>query len=127
MDEFPTNERRPSPEKITDEGLVAFAKEKPLRDPEVEKMLVQWLEDTRISEVERVNVFSVDLVMVAIKQSAMKYRLGFLSREEVLGELEQAGGCLASEYVDTKESCAELSQLMNDIEDDVYDVVKKEG
>ena len=53
--------------------------------------------------------------------------LGFLSREEVLGELEQAGGCLASEYVDTKESCAELSQLMNDIEDDVYDVVKKEG
>ena len=54
----------------------------------------------------------------------MKFKLGFLSKGEVLQELEQAGGCLASEHSDTKKQHAELSQIMYDIEGSVIDVVE---
>ena len=123
MEKFPTNEGESNLEKVTEEALISLAKERPLKDPVVEKMLIQWLEDTRISERERENVPSVNLVEVAIKHSVMKYRLGFLSKDEVMLELEQAGGCLASERIDTKKQHAELSQIMYDIEDGVIDVV----
>ena len=126
MDKFPINEGGPSPEKITEEQLVAFARERPLRDPEVEKMLIQWLIETDVLADREVKVTAIDRIDVAIKHSVMKYRSGFLSKEEVLQELEQAGGCLASEHTDTKRSRAELSQLMYDIEDGVFDVVKKD-
>jgi hypothetical protein len=127
MDKFSKNESEPSPEKITEEVLISLAKEKPLRDPEVEKMFIQWLIETDVSGDPKEKVTAIDRIDAAIKHSAMKYRLGFISREEVLQELQQAGDCLASEYVDTKELHAELSQLMYDIEDDIFEVIGREG
>jgi hypothetical protein len=88
-------------------------------------MLIRWLRETDVPNESGVN--ALDCVSVAIKHSVMKYRLGFLPKEEVLRELEQAGSCLASEHVDTKKQHAELSQLMYDIEDGVIDVVEKEA
>ena len=124
MDKFPTNEAGPSTEKITEEALVSCAREKPLRDSEVDKMLVQWLVETDVSADPEVKVTAIERIDVAIKHSVMKYRLGFLSKEEVMQELEQSGSCLASEHADTKKQHAELSQLMYNIEDGVIDVVK---
>jgi len=125
MDEFPINEGKPFSEKITEEVLISLAKEKSLRDPEVEEMLIRWLKETDVPNESGVN--SIDCIDVAIKHSVMKYRLGFLSKEEVMKELEQAGGCLSSEHGDTKKQHVQLSQLMYDIEDGVIDVVKKEA
>jgi len=125
MDKFPTNEGGPSSEKITEERLIYLAKEKPLRDPKVEEMLIRWLKETDVPNESGVNSF--DCIDVAIKHSVMKYRLGFLSKGEVMQELEQAGACLASEHADTKKQHTELSQLMYDIEDGAIDVVKKEA
>ena len=122
MKNFPVNNSELNPEKITEEKLLSLAIEKPLRDPDVEKLLIQWLEETRIPE--NIDSRSVDRISVTITHSAMKYRLGFLSKEEVFQELEQAGGCLASEYVDTKELHNKLSQLMYDIEYGVFGVIE---
>ncbi len=48
--------------------------------------------------------------------AVMKYRLGFLSREEVLDELEEIGHALASERGDRAESmCQAWSELVSDI------------
>lgn len=107
--------------KITREQLVSFAKEKPRQDLEVKKMLIKWLEQTSIPENSTAE--SVKYIEVAIMHSAMKYRLGFISKEEVLEELEQAGEMLASEYVDTSELHNRLSQLMYSIEDNLFDIV----
>ena len=120
MDKFPTNEA--CREKITEEQLISLAKEKPLCDSEVEEMLIRWLKETDVPNESGVN--SIDCIDAAIKHSVMKYRLGFLSNEEVVQELEQAGGCLASEHGDTKKQHAQLSQLMYDIEDGVICVVE---
>jgi hypothetical protein len=120
MENHLTNEA--CPEKITEEALISLAKEKPLRDPEVEEMLIRWLKETDVSNESGVN--SIDCIDAAIKHSVMKYRLSFLSKEEVMQELEQAGGCLASEHADTKKQHAQLSQLMYDIEDGLICVVE---
>jgi hypothetical protein len=95
MEKFPTNpieSEEKEPEKISRERLIAFAKEKPPQDPEVREMLMQWLEQTRIPESSSAE--SVEFIDVAIMHSAMKYRLGFITKEEVLQELEEAGGML---------------------------------
>jgi heat shock protein HspQ len=122
MEKIPSNETEPSPEWITEAALISFAKERPLRDPEVEEMLIRWLKETGVPNESGVN--AIDCIDAAIKHSVMKYRLGFLSKEEALQELEQAGGCLASERSDTKVQHLELSQLMYDIEDGVIVVVR---
>src|SRR5687767_3594833 len=109
------------PERVDREKLIELAREKPLRDPEVEKMFKQWLEETCIPETP--DTPSVDYIEVAIMHAVMKYRLGFMSKEEVLEELEQAGGLLASEPGDTTELHNELSQLLYAIEDDTFDVI----
>jgi hypothetical protein len=122
MEKFPTNpieSEEKEPEKISRERLIAFAKEKPPQDPEVREMLMQWLEQTRIPESSSAE--SVEFIDVAIMHSAMKYRLGFITKEEVLQELEEAGGMLASEYSDTSELHNKLSQLMYSIEDDTFE------
>jgi hypothetical protein len=125
MDKFPTNEGGSNLEKANEERLISLAKEKPLEDPEVREMLIRWLKETDVPNESGVN--ASDCISVAIKHSVMKYRLGFLSKEEVMQELEQAGSCLASEHADTKKQHAELSQLMYDIEDGVIEVVEKEA
>ena len=114
-----------NPEKITSEQLISFAKEKPSQSLEVRKMLIQWLEQTSVPESARAE--SVEYVDVAIMHSVMKYRLGFLTKEEVLQELEEAGGILASEYIDTSELHNKLSQLMYAIEDGAFEVIKPIG
>jgi hypothetical protein len=121
MEEFPINQTELAEkgmEKISREKLIDFAKEKPPQDPEVREMLLRWLEQTSIPEGSSAE--SVEFIDVAIMQSTMKYRLGFLTKEEVLLELEEAGGMLASEYSDTTELHNKLSQLMYSIEDDTF-------
>ena len=121
MEQLTTNENL---ENITKEKLISFAEEKPPRDPEVEKMLLQWLDETRIQESQTTP--SMDYLNISIMHSAMKYRLGFLSKEEVLQELEDVRIAMTAEKMTSKPAEVlydELSQLMYDIEDDVFDKI----
>ena len=124
MENFLTDKNESISEKITEATLISLAKERPLCDPEVEELLVRWLKETDVPNESGVN--ALDCISVAIKHSVMKYQLGFLSKEEALQELEQVGGCLASEHGDTKKQHVELSQLMYDIEDEAIRVVEQE-
>ncbi len=124
IEKFPTDpidSPESNPERVGREQLISLAREKPPQDPEVRGMLVRWLEETRIPEGAQVE--SVEYVDVEIMHTAMKYRLGFLSREDALEELEEAGGMLASEPGDTSGLHDRLSQLMYAIEDGTFEVI----
>ncbi len=51
MDKFPSNEAEPNSEKVTEDRLVSLAQERPLRDPEVEEILMYDIEDDVIDVV----------------------------------------------------------------------------
>ncbi len=113
MSEFPHNPIESTEEvKTTREKLLAFAKEKPPQDPEVRELLVQWLNETNIEE--NPNTESWEYADVAIMQSVMKYRLGFLSKEEVLEELEQVGSGLVGSAGEKEK---ELLERLYDLRD----------
>jgi hypothetical protein len=122
--ENPIESRENDSQKIESEQLIALAKEKAPGDPEVREMLIKWLEQTRVPEGSQAE--SIEYIDVSIMHSAMKYRLGFISKEEVLEELELAGGLLAGEYPNenTKELHRRLSQLLYAIEDDTFELIK---
>ncbi|MES3004874.1 MAG: hypothetical protein V4690_02030 [Patescibacteria group bacterium] len=82
-------ENQPNLEKVDRDVLVAFATERPPRDPEVQAMLVKWIEETSIAETA--GALPAEYADAAIMHSIMKYRLGFISTEEVVQELEQVG------------------------------------
>ena len=107
-------------ENISEAALVDFAREKPLGDPEVRDMLIQWMLETEAPESP--DTPSSEFVQVAIEHSLMKYRLGFISKEEALEELAESGDALASEGESTKD----LSGVMDKIEDGVFEIIKKE-
>ena len=102
--------------------LLALATEKPAQDPEVRALLLQWIEETTVPE--SLDAPSVEYVEVEIIHTAMKYRLGFITQEECLADLEQAGGLLASEHIDTIGLHKRLSQLIYAIEDGTFDKIK---
>ena len=76
-----------SSEKITREKLISFAKEKPPQDPELREMLLKWIEETSLPGPNEKDFLGIEYPDVAIMHSAMKYRLGFLTKKEVLDEL----------------------------------------
>ncbi len=108
---------------IDREQLIALAEESPLQDPAVKEMLMSWMEETKVTDPE---ALSIEYVEVAIMHSAMKYRLGFLSTKEVMAELEESGQALYSEKATprVKTLCDRLSELMRDIEDGTFELVR---
>ncbi len=106
-------------EKISRDDLIAFAKEKPPGDPEVKEMLLRWMEETSIPDGSKVD--SWETIDVDIMHTAMKYRLGFLNKEEVIAELEELSEALAGEYTDPAGTHDRLSQLLYAIEDGTFE------
>ncbi len=104
-------------EKITRESLIAFAKETPQEDPRIREMLLEWMENTRTGES------SIGDIETSIMHTAMKYRLGFISKEEALSDLQQFMNILASEYEDISDLHKRLSELMYGIEDGTFEVI----
>lgn len=117
--DYNPRESSESREKVTREALITFATKTEAGDPSLQEMLLQWMEDTRLAES------SIQDIETSIMHTAMKYRLGFLSKNEALTELDQLGGALASEVGDTTDLHNRLSQLMYGIEDDTFDVIHR--
>lgn len=107
----------------TREKLLALAKDKPPRDPEVKTLLLEWMVETAI--LEESGASSIDYLDVSIMHAVMKYRLGFLEKDEVIEELEQISVSSETQSDDPNTlDKAELKRRLNDlllaIEDDTF-------
>ncbi len=112
-------------ERITRERLISFAKEKPPQDPEVRAMLIQWLNETTLTGPEEQKYEGWQYIDTVITHAIMKYRLGFLSKDEVLQELEEVGMGLASaEDGSEKELQLGLATLLSNIRGGVYHAIR---
>lgn len=111
---------------VTREQLISFAGEKPPRDPEVEVLLKKWLEQTGVPEdiEEQQKLEEWEYADITVMHTTMKYRLGFITTEEVILELEQVReGLVAREDEISKTMLERLENLMYAIEDGVFEVV----
>ena len=102
--------------------LIEFARKHPPQIAWTRDMLLWWMEETRVKNPDAPSVEYVD---VAIMHSVMKYRLGFISKQEVLAELEESAEALNSETESSRVTglFKRLVDLMYEIIDDVFEVV----
>lgn len=110
-------EKQPEIQKLTSESLLAFAEGKEPGNPEVREMLLKWIEFTQVPE--DAGAESVEYLKVAIMHSFMKYRLGFLTKDEVLEELEETRQGVVADVGPTSQLHQEISDLMYGIEDEL--------
>lgn len=103
--------------------IVSAAKQLPKRHPAVEKLLLGWIEETSVPEKN--NAPSIEYVRVAMSHTEMKYRLGFLSKEEALAELKEEGKGLVSDPGHTSLDKTRLEELLSSIENDSFEFAYK--
>lgn len=110
---------------VNREVLIELAKNRPTQDPEVREMLLQWIDETSIVEVPGQKLETSEYLDVGIMHTAMKYRLGFLTKIEALTELEELGLGIASIPNESRarELKMDLDHLVIAIENDTFDVV----
>ncbi len=102
---------------IGHETLIRLAKALPSGHQYVKEILDEWMEQTKVNDKDAP---SIRYIIVGIDHSVMKYRIGFLTKEEVLSELMESGEALYSDLGATDELKDKLAELINSIENDTF-------
>lgn len=112
-------------EKISREKLISFAKERPPQDPEVRDMLIRWLDETRVQQETEKQYEGWEYADIAIMQAVMKYRLGFLSKDDAIEELEQIGiGLVTAQDLKRQSIYDRLLALLEKIKTNRFEIIR---
>jgi hypothetical protein len=106
---------------ITDEELIAFAEQRPFKSPEVQEVLIRWIRQQEVPEDQ--DFGGLVLFEIALKVSTMKYMLGFLTKDEVLKELndiEYGLACHPEHTQGLNPIITRLNDLVSEIENNNF-------
>lgn len=104
---------------ITDEELIAFAKGRPLGDPEVFAMSRKWAIQNQIPEGQDCGPLAK--IQISLKNDRMGYIVGVLSLEDVLESIQENLTAIYStpEHIGGRHSLlSELNTFLQDVVND---------